>query len=187
MAFENNEQKTEFRPSERFSRNRRRYEQERDEGIVSKTVSVNRVTKVVKGGRNMRFSALVVVGDENGRVGAALGKAREVPEAIEKATKAAKESMFTIAMDGTTIPHAVEGVYGRGRVLLIPAQEGTGVIAGGAVRAVLEVSGIKDIRTKSIGSRNPINSVKATIEGLKSLRTAEMVAALRGKPIGKGE
>jgi small subunit ribosomal protein S5 len=186
MAFENREQKGEFRQNDRFGRRGRRQE-EKDDGIISKTVTVNRVTKVVKGGRNMRFAALVVVGDENGRVGAGLGKAKEVPEAIEKATKVAKNSMFTIATEGTTIPHAVEGIFGRGKVLLMPAAEGTGVIAGGAVRAVLEVSGIKDIRTKSIGSGNPINSVKATLEGLRSLRTAEMVAALRGVPVQKGE
>lgn len=186
MAFENREQKREYKANDRFNRRGRR-EQERDDGIVSKTVSINRVTKVVKGGRNMRFAALVVVGDENGRVGVGLGKAKEVPEAIEKANKAARGAMFTIATDGTTIPHAIQGIYGRGKVLLMPAEEGTGVIAGGAVRAVLEVSGIKDIRTKSIGSPNPINSVKATIEGLKALRTIEMVSALRGIPVQKGE
>lgn len=187
MAFDNKEQNREFKPNDKFNKRGRRQEQEKDDGLVSKTVAVNRVTKVVKGGRNMRFAALVVVGDENGRVGAGLGKAKEVPEAIEKALKLAKNSMFTIATDGTTIPHAIQGVYGRGKVLLMPATEGTGVIAGGAVRAVLEVSGIKDIRTKSIGSANPINSVKATLEGLKALRTIEMVSALRGIPVQKGE
>lgn len=162
--------------NERFSR-------EPKDDLLKKTVSINRVSKTVKGGRNMRFSALVVVGDGMGSVGAGTGKAAEVPEAIEKATKAAKKNMFKIATSGTTIPHAATGVFGRGNVLLMPAKEGTGVIAGGAVRTILEVSGIKDIRTKSIGSNNPINNVKATVEGLKSLRNPEDVAALRGKTV----
>lgn len=181
MAFEQR------KGNDRFNRRDKRQDKDKDDGIISKTVSINRVTKVVKGGRNMRFAALVVVGDENGRVGAGIGKAKEVPAAIEKAVKVAKNSMFTIATEGTTIPHAINGVYGRGKVLLLPAEEGTGVIAGGAVRAVLEVSGIKDIRTKSIGSSNPINRVKATIEGLKALRTKEMVSATRGIAVDKGE
>lgn len=148
--------------------------------LIKKTVSVNRVTKVVKGGRNMRFAALVVVGDGKNRVGCGLGKAKEVPEAIEKATKAAEKSMINISIVNETIPHAIQGVYGRGKVTLLPAAEGTGVIAGGAVRAVLEVTGIKNIRTKSIGSNNPINCVKATIEGLSQVRTAEEIAKIRG-------
>ena len=156
-----------------------RKEEKRDE-LIKKTVSVNRVTKTVKGGRNMRFAALVVVGDGKNRVGCGLGKAKEVPDAIEKATENAKKSMITISIVNQTIPHAIQGVYGRGKVLLMPASEGTGVIAGGPVRAVLEATGIKDIRTKSIGSNNPINCVKATIEGLAGLRTAEEVAAIRG-------
>ena len=159
--------------NEKFSR-------EPKDDLIKKTVAVNRVTKVVKGGRNMRFAALVVVGDGKDRVGVGLGKAREVPEAIEKATKAAQKAMITVSIKGTTIPHAVDGVYGRGKVKLMPAAEGTGVIAGGAVRAVLEATGIKDIRTKSIGSNNPINCVKATINGLATLRTAEEVAKIRG-------
>ncbi len=188
MAIENREQKREFKHGDRFNRKGRRGEQQPvDDGIVTKTVSINRVAKVVKGGRNMHFSALVVAGDENGKVGVGLGKAKEVPAAIEKANKAARNSMLKIATEGTTIPHAIEGVYGKGKVLLIPAEEGTGVIAGGAVRAVLEVSGIKDIRTKSIGSPNPINTVRATLEGLKALRTREMIEALRGVSIEKGE
>ncbi len=161
---------------EKFKREDRR---EREE-LIKKTVAVNRVTKVVKGGRNMRFAALVVVGDGHNRVGVGLGKAKEVPEAIEKATEAAKKAMITISTVGLTIPHTIEGVYGRGKVLLMPASEGTGVIAGGAVRAVLEATGIKDIRTKCIGSNNPINCVKATIEGLKALRTPAEIAAIRG-------
>lgn len=148
-----------------------------------KLVAVNRVTKVVKGGRTMRFSALVVIGDEKGRVGAGMGKAAEIPEAIEKATQAAKRSLITVPFVGTTIPHSATGKFGRGSVLLMPAVEGTGVIAGGPVRAVLEVAGIKDIRTKSLGSSNPINCVRATIEGLKQLRTIESVADSRGKSV----
>ena len=162
---------------------RERSNREHRDEFIKKTVAVNRVTKVVKGGRNMRFSALVVVGDGKGRVGAGMGKAAEVPEAIEKANKAAIKSMFTIASDNNTIPHATTGIFGRGKVIMMPATEGTGVIAGGAVRAILEVSGIKDIRTKSIGSNNPINCVKATINGLKSLKTIDQIAALRGKTV----
>ena len=159
-------------------RNDRRREE--TDSIQSKTISINRVTKVVKGGRTMRFTALVVVGDGNGSVGLGLGKAAEVPEAIEKATQIAKRSMIKIATKDTTIPHRTIGKFGRGSVLLIPAKEGTGVIAGGPVRLVLEVSGIQDIRTKSLGTSNPINCAKATIAGLKSLRNAEEIAALRG-------
>ncbi|MDR3186202.1 MAG: 30S ribosomal protein S5 [Christensenellaceae bacterium] len=162
---------------------RERFAKEPKDDLIKKTVSVNRVTKVVQGGRNMRFSALVVVGDGKGRVGAGMGKAAEVPDAIEKATKAATKAIFTVATVGTTIPHSTTGIFGRGRVIMLPAPEGTGVIAGGAVRLVLEVSGIADIRTKSIGTNNPINSVKATIAGLKSLRTAETVAKVRGKTV----
>ena len=159
--------------NEKFSR------EPKDE-FIKKTVSVNRVTKVVKGGRNMRFAALVVVGDGKNRVGCGLGKAKEVPEAIEKANKAAIKNMVNISIVNETIPHAIQGVYGRGKVMLMPAEAGTGVIAGGPVRAVLEVTGIKNIRTKSIGSNNPINCVKATIEGLSQVRTAEEVARIRG-------
>lgn len=145
-----------------------------------KLVAVNRVAKVVKGGRNFRFSALVVVGDENGHVGCGMGKAAEIPEAIRKAVESAKRSMIEVAMDGTTIPHEVIGKFGKGKVLMMPASEGTGVLAGGAARAVLELAGVKDIRTKSQGSNNPINCVKATLEGLSRLKTAEQVARLRG-------
>ena len=152
-----------------------------NDDIVSKLVDINRVTKVVKGGRTMRFAALVVVGDGKGKVGCGVGKAAEVPEAIEKATQAAKQTMINVNVVGTTIPHEVWGVFARGKVLMMPAEEGTGVIAGGPVRAVLESVGIKDIRTKSYGSNNPINCVKATIDGLSQLRNVEQVAKLRGK------
>jgi small subunit ribosomal protein S5 len=148
-----------------------------------KLVFVNRVAKVVKGGKNFRFTALMVVGDENGRISCGMGKAAEIPEAIRKGVEDAKKKMGTISRTGTTIPHEVLGVFGTGKVLLMPAPEGTGVIAGGPVRAVIEAVGIKDIRTKSIGSNNPINMVKATIEGLKQLRTIEEVAKLRGKTV----
>ena len=148
-----------------------------------KLVAVNRVSKTVKGGRNMRFSALMVVGDEKGRIGCGMGKAVEIPEAIRKGLEDAKKSMITVPMDGTTIPHEVVGVFGTGKVKLLPAPEGTGVIAGGPVRAVLEACGIKNIVTKSIGSNNPINMVKATMEGLKQLRSAEEIAKLRGKTV----
>ena len=158
----------------------RRNQEEKDD-LVKKLICINRVTKVVKGGRNMRFAACMVVGDENGSVGFGMGKAKEVPVAIEKAVAAAKRNMSKISTVNTTIPHQVNGKFGRGLVLMMPAEEGTGVIAGGPVRSVLEVVGIKDIRTKSRGTNNPINVVKATIEGLKSLRTVEEVAAMRGK------
>ncbi|MEA4854355.1 MAG: 30S ribosomal protein S5 [Christensenella sp.] len=153
--------------------------------LKEKLVSINRVAKTVKGGRNMRFSALVVVGDENGHVGVGMGKAAEIPEAIRKAVQAAKRDMITVSLRGTSIPHEVIGKFGRGRVLLLPASEGTGVIAGGPARAVLELAGIKDIRTKSQGSNNPINCVKATIEGLRELRSAEQIARLRGISVDK--
>ena len=148
-----------------------------------KLVAVNRVSKTVKGGRNMRFSALMVVGDENGRVGCGMGKAVEIPEAIRKGTEDAKKNMINVPLNGTTIPHEVVGVFGTARVKMLPAPEGTGVIAGGPVRAVLEAVGIKDIVTKSIGSNNKINMVRATLAGLGQLRSAEQVAKLRGKTV----
>ena len=146
-------------------------------------VAVNRVAKVVKGGKNFRFAALVVVGNEKGQVGAAIGKAKEVPEAIRKAKEAAMKHLVTVPFEGTTIPHAIDGLYGTAKVVLLPAEEGAGVIAGGGARAVLELAGVKDIRTKTFGTNNRINTVKATLEGLKGLRNAETVAKMRGKAV----
>ena len=154
-----------------------------DDGFREKMIAVNRVTKVVKGGRNMRFSALVVVGDGNGSVGIGMAKAAEVPEAIRKAEGLARRTMIKIPRSEFSIPHEVEGVFGKSKVLMRPAPEGTGVIAGGSVRAVVELAGIKNITTKSYGSRNPVNSVKAAFAGLKSMRSPEHVAALRGKTV----
>ncbi|HIY78349.1 MAG TPA: 30S ribosomal protein S5 [Candidatus Borkfalkia excrementavium] len=157
--------------------------QEENDGFIKKLIQVNRVTKVVKGGRNMRFAALVVVGDGKGKVGVGSGKANEVPEAIEKAQAQAKRNLISVPMMDSTIPHEVLGKFGKGVVLMMPAAEGTGVIAGGPVRAVMEAAGIKDIRTKSHGTSNPVNCVKAVIAGLAELKTAEEVAALRGKTV----
>ena len=154
-----------------------------DDGMIEKVVSINRVSKTVKGGRVAKFAALVVVGDGKGKIGFGIGKSGEVPEAIRKGLEAAKKNMRTVNLKGTTIPHEVVGVYGAGRVLMRPAPTGTGLIAGGPVRAVLEAAGIKDIRTKSLRSNNPINVVSATFEGLCSLTTAEEVAAKRGKTV----
>ena len=158
-----------------------RYEQVSE--FKERLVAVNRVSKTVKGGRNMRFSALVVVGDENGRVGAGMGKAAEIPEAIRKAKEDAKKHLVNVPLNGTTIPHDITGYYSTAKVVLLPAPEGTGVIAGGAARAVLELAGVRDIRTKSFGTNNPINMVKATLEALKLLRSAEEVAKMRGKTV----
>ena len=168
---------------DRGPRRDRRDRMEEPPEFEEKLVAVNRVTKTVKGGRNMRFSALIVIGDKKGRVGVGMGKAVEIPEAIRKASEAAKKNLVTIATKGTSIPHETVGHVGTAKVVLLPAPEGTGVIAGGPARAVLELCGVKDIRTKSYGTNNPINTVKATLEGLKSLRTAEQVAKLRGKTV----
>ena len=151
--------------------------------MIEKVVYINRVSKTVKGGRVMKFSALVVVGDGKGNIGYGMGKAAEVPEAIRKGIENAKKNMVTVALRGTTIPHEVTGIFGAGRVLMRPAAPGTGVLAGRPVRAVLEAAGIKDIRAKSLRSNNPCNVVAATFAGLQALRTAEQVAAIRGKSV----
>ena len=153
--------------------------------LQEKVVSINSVSKTVKGGRIKKFSALVVVGDGNGIVGMGIGKASEVPEAIRKGIEDAKKNLIKVSLKGTTIPHEIIGSFGAGRVLMKPAAQGTGVIAGGPVRSVIEAVGIKDIRTKALRSNNPCNVVRATLQGLASLRTAEEVAAIRGKSVNE--
>ncbi|MDV5106970.1 30S ribosomal protein S5 [Clostridium perfringens] len=151
--------------------------------LKEKVVSISRVTKVVKGGRNFRFSALVVVGDENGHVGVGTGKSIEIPEAIRKGIEDAKKNLVEVSIVGTTVPHEIHGKFGTGDVLIMPPTEGTGVIGGGPARSVLELAGLKDVRAKSLGSNNPRNMVKATINGLANLRTVEDIAKLRGKSV----
>lgn len=165
------------KPDRRPRRNDRNVEKEFEERVVK----INRITKVVKGGRRMRFSALVVIGDKKGRVGFGTGKANEVPDAIKKATEDARRNLVKVTLVGTTIPHEATGVYGAGQVFMKPASEGTGVIAGGAVRAVLELCGVGDILTKCLGSRTAINQVRATMAALSEMKTIEEVSALRGK------
>ena len=164
--------------NEKFNKNRG---EKREDNTPHRLIAINRVTKVVKGGRRMRFTALVVVGDEKGSVGIGMAKAAEVPQAIEKANLRAKKAMVKVALVDTTIPHEVIGTFGRGKVLLMPAQPGTGVIAGGPVRAVVESVGIRDIRSKALRSNNPCNVVRATIDGLSRLRDVDEVAAVRDK------
>ena len=158
---------------------------EQDDGLVEKMIAVNRVTKVVKGGRILAFAALTVVGDGDGRVGMGTGKSREVPQSVSKAMDRARHTMKRFPLKNGTIHHAVEGRHGASRVIMMPAPEGTGVIAGGAVRAVIEMAGIKDIRTKCLRSNNPCNVVRATVNGLQNLRSAEQVAAIRGKSVAE--
>lgn len=154
-----------------------------EQELQERVVAINRVSKTVKGGRIFKFAALVVVGDGNGKIGFGLGKSGEVPDAIRKGIEDAKKNMIQIALKGTTIPHEVVGIFGAGKVLLKPAPEGTGVIAGGPVRAVVETAGIKDIRTKALRSNNPCNVVRATFNGLQALRNVGDVAAIRGKTV----
>ena len=161
--------------------NRPQRRQEANDGLIKKLICVNRVTKVVKGGRKMRFAALVVVGDEQGHVGVGNGKAAEVPDAIKKAIQEAKKNLVEVPIVGTTIPHEFVGQFGSANVLLKPAAEGTGIIAGGSVRPVIELAGYKNIRTKVIGTNNPRNVVYATINGLSNMRTVEQIAEKRGK------
>ena len=157
--------------------------QVKENELPNKLIALNRVTKVVKGGRTMRFSALMVVGDGEGGVGVGMGKAAEVPEAIRKATADAKRNMVKIPLLGTSVPHEAIGKFGSGKVLIQPAGEGTGIIAGGPVRAIMEVAGVKDVRAKSLGSNNKINCVNAAFDGLKQMRSAEEIAGLRGKTV----
>ncbi|MCF7930754.1 MAG: 30S ribosomal protein S5 [Acholeplasmataceae bacterium] len=168
-----------------MARERFNQEEQQDNQFEERVVSINRVTKVVKGGRRFRFAALVVIGNKQGEVGFGTGKAAEVPDAIKKAVEDAKVNMIKVPIVGATIPHAITGNYGAGKVFMKPASEGTGIIAGGAVRAVFELAGINDILSKSIGSSTPINMVRATFAALKELRTAEQVAALRGVDVAE--
>ena len=170
------------RNSRRPRRDNHRQEKVSD-GLEKKMVYLNPITKVTKGGKTMRYDALMVVGDKNGKVGIGLAKALDVTQAIEKATLAAKKNMISVCIDGTTVPHDVVGKFGTTKVLMMPSPEGKGIIAGGVVRDVVELAGIKDITTKLYGSNNPVNCVKAAFEGLKALRTAEEIAALRGKSV----
>jgi len=166
-----------------MQRNRRKRRKKEENIYEERVVNISRVTKVVKGGRRFRFSALVVVGDKKGNVGFGTGKAQEVPDAIKKAIEEAKKSFVKVPMYGTSIPHEITGRHGGGRVYLKPAVEGTGVIAGGPIRAVLEAAGVADILSKSLGSNSPINIVRATFDAINNLRTAEQVARTRGKSV----
>lgn len=174
-----NKENKEFKKTDRKPRRDNARPKVEDE-FDKKTVAINRISKTVKGGRKPRFNAIVCVGNHNGKVGIGMGKASEVTLAIEKATSAAKRNVITVATRGTTIPHEIDGIFETTKIIMMPSSEGNGVIAGGAVRDVVELAGIKDITTKLYGSNNPVNCVKATFEGLKQLKTAEQIAKLRG-------
>ena len=176
------ENKKEAKGSRKPRRENRRPEKVSD-GLEKRMVSLNPISKVTKGGKTLRYDALMVVGDKNGKVGIGLAKALDVTQAIEKATLVAKKHMINVCIEGTTIPHDIIGKFGTTKVIMMPSKEGKGIIAGGAVRDVVELAGIKDITTKLYGSNNPVNCVKATFEGLKALRSAEQIAALRGKKV----
>ena len=177
-----NKKEANGKTSRRPRRDNRRPEKVSD-GLEKRMVSLNPITKVTKGGKTMRYDALMVVGDKNGKVGIGLAKANDVTNAIEKATLVAKKNMISVCIDATTIPHDIIGKFGTTKVIMMPSAEGKGIIAGGAVRDVVELAGIKDITTKLYGSNNPVNCVKATFEGLKALRSAEQIAAIRGKKV----
>ena len=183
-AAENTENKKEAtgKTARRPRRENRRPEKVSD-GLEKRMVSLNPISKVTKGGKTLRYDALMVVGDKNGKVGIGLAKANDVTNAIEKATLVAKKNMINVCIEGTTIPHDIIGKFGTTKVIMMPSKEGKGIIAGGAVRDVVELAGIKDITTKLYGSNNPVNCVKATFEGLRALRTAEQIAAIRGKKV----
>ncbi|QGS52356.1 30S ribosomal protein S5 [Spiroplasma tabanidicola] len=173
-------EKREFNKGPRRDKNGKFGRNKEDNPFEEQVVTINRVTKVTKGGRRFRFAAVVVIGDKKGRVGLGTGKANEVPDAIKKAIKEARKSLVRVPITGTTVPHDVIGHYGSGRVLIKPAKKGTGVIAGGPARAVIELAGISDVYTKSLGSNTPINMIRATLDGLKEMQTAEQIARLRG-------
>lgn len=180
-----NQQKTDksFNKNKKFERRPRKDKVEKNDGFDKKTVAVNRISKTVKGGRKMRFNAVVVVGDRNGKVGVGMGKAKEVPLAVDKAVADAKRNLITVSLHNTTIPHETIGKFETSKIIMMPSPEGKGVIAGGSVRDVVDLAGIKDITTKTYGSNNAVNCVKATFEGLKQLRNAEDIAAMRGKSV----
>lgn len=179
--FNNNGQRPNNRP------NNRRFDRKEDNPFEEKVVTINRVTKVTKGGRRFRFAAVVIIGDKKGRVGLGTGKANEVPDAIKKAIKEARKSLIRVQVVGTTVPHEILGHYGSGKVLIKPAKKGTGVIAGGPARAVIELAGISDVYTKSLGSNTPINMIRATMDGLRNMSTAEQIQRLRANKPEKKE
>ena len=183
VAAETENKKESAGKSARRPRRENRRPERVSDGLEKRMVNLNAISKVTKGGKTLRYDALMVVGDKNGKVGIGLAKALDVTQAIEKATLVAKKNMVSICIDGTTIPHDIIGKFGTTKVIMMPSKEGKGIIAGGAVRDVVELAGIKDITTKLYGSNNPVNCVKATFEGLKALRSAEQIAALRGKKV----